>query len=191
MDSTLAQSIAVATHTTMWLAESRAAAAGSQVAPAEGGAPLRIPELVDVLAFDSVVGVEPWAQRLAEDGVDRVWLAVPRLGIAERSDGLPAHIAGAFLGGTPVGLLTTGRAGNQLWHGQLQFGERVVDHAQVVVAHYRSEPVSVGPARLSAGTVAAELDRILARAAAFAEGQQLLDWARRFTDARGRLADGG
>jgi hypothetical protein len=91
----------------------------------------------------------------------------------------------------PVGLLSTGPAGNRLWRGQWQFGTRVSDGAQIVIANYVSDPVPVGPARIGVDAAAGELDRMLGRAAEFADRQQVPEWAARFTDARRHWAGEG
>jgi hypothetical protein len=179
MNGELAQCLAIATHATAWLADSRRARSGL-------GGSLSFPLLVDMVAFDSVADVDAWAQRLVADGVERLWLAVPGPGTAEELGSLAPHLSAGFAGGVPVGLLSTGSAGNRLWQGHWQFGTRVADGAQIVIANYQSDPVSVGPVRIAVGVAADELHRMLGRAAEFADRQQLPDWARRFTDARGR-----
>jgi hypothetical protein len=184
MNGELAQTLAIATHATMWLADARTRGSGVSGS-------LSFPSFVDMIAFDSVVDVDGWAQRLAGDGVDRLWLAVPGLGLAQAPDGLEPHRSAAFMGGTPVALLSTGSAGNRLWQGHWQLGTRVTDGAQIVIANYESEPVSAGPVRLDVDVAADELDRMLGRAAEFAERQELPHWASNFTEARRRWEGDG
>jgi hypothetical protein len=177
----LAQCLAIATYATEWLADSRRSGSGR-------GGSLRVPLFVDLVAFDSVAGVDTWVERLAEVKVERLWLAVPGIGMAERPGELEPHLGAAFVGGVPVGLLSTGPAGNRLWQAHWQVGARVSDGAQIAIANYESQPVSVGPARVGVGAAADELDRVLRRAAEFAGRQQLPQWARVFADARQRWA---
>jgi hypothetical protein len=181
MNGELAQSLALATHVTMWLTESR----GARSRPGESPG---VPSFVDLVAFDSVAGVDAWVERLVHLGVKRLWLAVPGLGMAESPGGLDPHLSAAFAGGLPVGLLSTGTAGNRLWRAHWQVGARVPDGAQIAIANYESAPVSAGPARPGVGAAADGLDRTLLRAAEFAGRQQLPRWAKLFADARRRRA---
>lgn len=171
MNGELAQSLAIATHVTMWLAGSR-------------DERLSVPEFADMVAFDSVVGVDAWGERLAGDGVERLWLAAAGLGIAEWPTELAGPMGAGFVGGVPVGVLSTGPAGGQLWRGQWSGGTRVADGAQILLANYLPEPAKVEPARVEVGTAIQELDAVLRRAERFAEGRELPGWARVFARAR-------
>lgn len=184
MNGELAQSLAIATHVTAWLAESR----GARSRPGESPG---VPSFVDIVAFDSVAGVDAWVERLAQTKVNRLWLAVAGLGMAGTPGGLDPHLSAAFAGGVPVGLLSTGPAGNRLWQAHWQVGARVPDGAQIAVANYESQPASGGPARIGVGAAADELDRTLLRAVGFAGRQQLPRWARVFADARRHSAGEG
>jgi hypothetical protein len=179
MNSELAQSLAIATHVTMCLADSR----DGHTPPADQPS---FPEFADLVAFDSVVGAEAWAQRLAGDGVDRLWLAVSR----------PAEfitpVGAAFLGGLPVGLLSTGTAGSHLWQPQWSTATRAADGADILVVNYLSEPAPVEPSRIGIEAATRELDAVLRRATDFADREDLPNWAQVFTRARQQPApDGG
>ncbi len=150
-----------------------------------------MPAFADLVAFDSVAGTGPWVDRLAGDGVDRLWLAVTDPGPTARAGGLTAPVSAAFVGGVPVGLLGTGRAGNLLWQAQWSVGSRVADGARIVVANYVSQPVPTGPARVGVAEAVRELDEALSRAVEFADRQQLPTWARVFAAARQRPARNG
>jgi hypothetical protein len=176
MNGELAQCLAIATHVTMWLADLSEGRSRSDDLPG-------IPQFADLVAFDSVAGIESWVERLAEDGVDRLWFAVAGLGIAERPAELPAPVSAAFVGGVPVGLLSTGPAGSRLWQAQWSAATRVADGAQILVANYLSEPTSIGPVQVSVDAATRELEHALRRAAQFADRQQLPTWARVFTEA--------
>jgi len=177
MNAELAQSLAIATHATMWLADSPGRDPGS------GGLP-SLPGFADLIAFDSVAGVEAWVERLADDGVDRLWFAVAGLGTDDRpADHLTPAVAG-FLGGVPVGLLSTGSASSHVWQVRWSTATLAADGTEVLVANYLSQPASTGPAQVSTGTATEELDRALRRATQFAEQQQLSTWARVFAEAR-------
>jgi hypothetical protein len=184
MNGELAQCLAIATHGSVWLADSRRAPSGP-------GGPLVVPLFVDLLAFDSVAGVDAWALRLADAGVGRLWLAVAGSGMPGEPGGPAPHLSAAFVGGVPVGLLSTGPAGNRLWRGYWQLGRRVADGAQIMFANYESQPVPDGPARVGVGAAAEELDRMLRRAGEFAERQRLPHWAGVFADARRHWAQDG
>ncbi|WP_432990416.1 hypothetical protein [Dactylosporangium sp. CA-233914] len=176
MNGELAQCLAIATHVTMWLADSSGGRSPSDDLPS-------LPQFADLVAFDSVAGIETWVERLAEDGVDRLWFAVAGLGITDRPAGLVAPVSAAFVGGVPVGLLSTGPAGGRLWQAQWSAGTRVADGAEILVANYVSEPVSIGPVRVGMDAATQEFDQALRRAAQFADRQQLPTWARVFAAA--------
>jgi hypothetical protein len=163
--------MAIAAFGTMWLAGSR-------------GDLQRLPQLADLVAFDSVAGIEPWLERLAADGVERLWLAVPGLGITGSPYGPVAPVSAGFLGGLPAGLVSAGTAGRHRWRGQWSPATRAGDGAQILVVNYLSEPVTVAPARIGTGEARAGLDEALDRAARFADRQQLPEWARLFAEAR-------
>jgi hypothetical protein len=180
----LAQCLTIATHVTMWLAD------------ASGGEPpsddlLGLPQFADLVAFDSVAGLEAWVERLGDDGVDRLWFAAAGLGMAERPGGLAAPVSAGFMGGVPVGLLSAGSAGSRLWEAQWSAGTRVADGAQILIANYLSEPVSTKPERVGTDVATHDLDRALRRAGEFADRQQLPDWARVFAAARQQRAGDG
>ncbi|MEV4759347.1 hypothetical protein AB0J86_30225 [Micromonospora sp. NPDC049559] len=177
MNGELAQCLAIATHVTMGLAQSRGG-----LSRADGL--LGLPQFADLVAFDSVVGVEAWVDRLADDGVDRLWFAVADLGAADWPGGLPAPASAGFVGGVPIGLLGTGSAGSRLWKSQWSAGARVADGAQILIANYVSQPRPVVPARVGMGTASHELDQALEKATEFAVRQQLPTWARVFAEAR-------
>ena len=167
MNGELAQCLAIATHVTMSLTDS-----------SRSDELLSLPQFADMVAFDSVVGIEAWVERLADDGVDRLWLSV-----ADVAEGLPGPVSAAFVGGVPVGLLSTGSAGGRRWQAQWSGGTRVADGAEIVVANYLSEPVSFGPERVGVDAATEALDEALRRAGQFAGRQELPTWARVFADA--------
>ncbi|WP_432825985.1 hypothetical protein [Dactylosporangium sp. CA-092794] len=176
MNGELAQCLAIASHVSMWLADPSGGRSGSDDLSS-------LPQFADMVAFDSVVGFETWAERLAGDGVDRLWFAVAGPGIADGPAGLPAPVSAAFMGGVPAGLLSTGPAGSRLWQAQWSAGTRVADGAEILVVNYISEPVAIRPVRPGMDAATQALDQTLRRAAQFADRQQLPAWARVFTAA--------
>lgn len=155
-------------------------AGGQEVIDEDSEAPTAL-RLVDLIAFDSVAGVDVWVQRLADEGVDRVWLAPDP---ADRGGGLAAHVASAFVGGTPAGLLTVGQTGSYLWRARWQPGQRVEPPGPIWLANYQPEAVTLQPPRLALAAAATELDNTLQRAAEFAGRQDLTSWRELFTNAR-------
>ncbi|WP_225728212.1 MULTISPECIES: hypothetical protein [unclassified Nocardia] len=182
MNGELARCMTLATHATAWLRRRQTSPAGFEL-------PHSTMQFVDSIIFDDVAGVDGWMRRLVADGVDRVWLAVPDLD-PQDDRGLAAHKAAAFAGGTQLGLLTTGAAGNRLWQARSQIGDRDAPDQRIWIVTYRSQPVSSGPLLPDLQEAARLLDQALQHAEEFASHNVLPPWDELFAEARRQWSSG-
>ena len=179
MNGELAQYIALAAHGSAWLA-GRNRAASSRLERDNSTF-----QFVQAVSFAGEDGVEGWLQRLAAQGVDRIWLAMPDL----RDGGGNAHQRVAFVGGMPAGLLTTSGAGNELWRAAWTVGNRGAPDHRIWRIDYQAVKVPFGPQRLDASDTATALFECLQRAQAFATQHALNPWREIFTKAQQQWTD--